>query len=327
MKEQIVFHAIQEMEKATGLQARWYDDTRDETLDGQIELKNGVDTYRISAICKKEIKSVNLVALQAQKEHVERLLVLAETIFPAIKENLRKLGINYIDGAGNCYIRIMNWYIFIDGLKVPSFKPVVKEKAFTRTALILIFHFLNEESYLNATYRQIAEDYNIALGNVNKIFTALREQGFILKTGDKSFKLVNRRKLLEEWVVGYDTKLKPSLFMGEFRFTNMLVKDWAKIPLGIHNLWGGEPAADIITGYLKPAELTLYTNEKRIDLIKKYKLAPGKGNFLVYSQFWQFKNKRPDVVPEILVYADLVNTGDARNIETARKLYDGLFKE
>ncbi|VTP87285.1 type IV toxin-antitoxin system AbiEi family antitoxin [Sphingobacterium daejeonense] len=38
-----------------------------------------------------------------------------------------------------------------------------------------------------------------------------------------------------------------------------------------------------------------------------------------------FNDKRPNVVPTILVYADLVNTGDPRNIETAKKLIDGLL--
>jgi hypothetical protein len=51
-----------------------------------------------------------------------------------------------------------------------------------------------------------------------------------------------------------------------------------------------------------------------------------KGNLVIYKKFWKF-NIAADTVPVILVYADLINTGDPRNIETAKKLYNGLLED
>jgi len=327
MKEQVLFQVMSELERKTGLELRWYEDATKDPIDGKLELKSGAEKYVLPAIFKKDIKPINLVSIKQLKETNSELIVIADVIFPSIKERLREMQVNYADSAGNCFIKRAHWHFMIDGMRPEATKLITKDKTFTKTALILIFHFLNDHTYLNTTYRQIAEDYNTALGNVNKIFTSLKEQSFIIKAHDNKFIFNNRQKLLEEWVMGYDQKLKPTLFLGNFRFTNDFAKDWTKIPLGLHTQWGGEPAADIITGYLKPAELTMYTTEKKVDLIKKYKLIPAKGNLAVYKKFWKFPDKTLNVVPEILVYADLVNTGDPRNIETAEQLYNGLFKD
>lgn len=47
------------------------------------------------------------------------------------------------------------------------------------------------------------------------------------------------------------------------------------------------------------------------------------GTVQIARPFWaENTNEQNDTVHPILVYADLVTTGDTRNIEVARKLYD-----
>jgi len=122
----------------------------------------------------------------------------------------------------------------------------------------------------------------------------------------------------------YNQKLKPTLHLGNFRFLNKEdYRYWKKINLKANDtLWGGEPAADLLTNYLKPGEFTIYTNEKKHELMKNYKLVPdNNGDIKVYKKFWEYDlNKR--YVPELLVYADLINTGNERNIETAKIIYE-----
>jgi hypothetical protein len=46
------------------------------------------------------------------------------------------------------------------------------------------------------------------------------------------------------------------------------------------------------------------------------------------EKFWRFEAPEyPDLVPPLLIYADLLATADDRNIETARKLYDERLAE
>jgi len=128
----------------------------------------------------------------------------------------------------------------------------------------------------------------------------------------------------------YEKRLKPTLAIGTFRFLN---KDdfynWKDIPLKKgKTLWGGEPAGDLLTNYLRPEELTLYTNEERSDLMKNYRLVPDlEGNIKVFKQFWTDEQADIKTVHPLLAYADLINKGDRRCTETAQKIYDEYLQD
>ena len=71
--------------------------------------------------------------------------------------------------------------------------------------------------------------------------------------------------------------------------------------------------------------IAIYANKPPAELIIKNKLRrEDTGNIEVLRPFWKFNNEYAarGVVPPLLVYADLVATGDERNIETAEKIYD-----
>jgi hypothetical protein len=327
--EDVVDKALQLLEAKTGLKGRWYANATDKNTAGKLELRQGATKVTVPAIYKKDVKAVQLVPLQQLKETYPDLMVIAEVIYPAIREQLRQIAVNYIDASGNCYIRKNDWVILVEGFKTATPKLQRKERAFTKTGVMLLFHFLNDENYLNVTYRQMAEDYNIALGNVNYIINSLKEQDYLIRVGKKKLRLTRKPALLAEWITAYEQKLKPALNMGNFRFLNGFDADWKKLPLKNNETqWGGEPAANLLTNYLQPAKLTLYTLENKIDLIKKYKLVPDeKGNLGIFRRFWKFGQTNDEAVPPILVYADLINTNDTRNLDTARKIYDGLLKD
>ena len=98
--------------------------------------------------------------------------------------------------------------------------------------------------------------------------------------------------------------------------------DWKKTTLKEgETYWGGEPAGDLLTNFLRPAELTLYTTEKRGDLMKNYRLIPDvQGLLKVYQKFWT-----GNTMPLVLVYADLMGEGDRRCRETAEKIGYGVL--
>lgn len=329
MEEHIIYKAMQMFEEKTGLKARWYANVDDKIFDGHIELKGGNTKYKMPAIFKRDVKNINLMQFQQFKEDFGEFMIIGGIIYPGIRQQLRAMDMNYIDAAGNCNIRKNDWIFLVEGFKNDIQIIAKKDRAFTKTGLMLIFHFLNDEKYLNATYRQMAEDYGIAIGNITKIITALKEHGHLILYDKKQLRLIKKKELLDEWIMAYEQKLKPTLEIGQFRFINGQDKDWKRIHIKTEEVqWGAEPAAELLTGYLKAATLTFYTIETKVNLMRKYKLAPDpKGNLKILKKFWKFNNPLEDTVPPLLVYADLVNTGDPRNIDTARKLYDGLLKE
>ena len=92
--------------------------------------------------------------------------------------------------------------------------------------------------------------------------------------------------------------------------------------------WGAEPAGELLTNNLKPAELTLYTLENEMQLVRNYRIVPKQtGAIVVYRRFWPANEQEKKFAPPLLVYTDLVNTGERRNIEIAQKIFNEYLKD
>ena len=89
--------------------------------------------------------------------------------------------------------------------------------------------------------------------------------------------------------------------------------------------WGGEVAGTRLTQYLKPENVTIYAHTPPGKLILEHKLKKtGNGSIEILKPFWKTAphDKNRETVPPLLVYADLMATGDMRNIETAGLIYE-----
>ena len=89
-------------------------------------------------------------------------------------------------------------------------------------------------------------------------------------------------------------------------------------------MWlGGEPAAAVLTKHIRPEVVTVYGDTYFAALARRIQpIKDEHGNLELLQKFWHFDvpraDKRYPLVPPLLVYADLVATADARNIETAQ---------
>jgi hypothetical protein len=94
--------------------------------------------------------------------------------------------------------------------------------------------------------------------------------------------------------------------------------------------WGGEVAADRLTGNLRPQVRRLYVDpDQRTDflqnLVAVHSLqlrADPAGDTEILDRFWTLPQAPdyPDCVPPVLVYADLLATLEPRNIEVAQDI-------
>ena len=325
--------ALENLQRTAQIKGKWKPialNRADNGLDGQIELTLDQNLIKLNAEVKNNLRTINLPLIyKLAKDHAP-LIIIADHIFPKIKEELRNHNIAYLEANGNIWLKFGKTLLWIDANKT---LPEEKEKinrAFTKTGLKVLFDFLRYETLINAPYREIAQRAEIALGNVNYILNGLKEKGFILKMNKDEYKLTNKEELLNAWMTKYAEKLKPELEIGTFRFLKEEdFVNWKRLPIKPGKTWwGGEPAGNLFTDYLKPAVLTLYTLETRNDLIKHYRLIPDpKGNVKVYKKFWKYDEVNDNTVPPLLIYTDLMNTGDHRCIETAQKIYNEFFKE
>jgi hypothetical protein len=280
---------------------------------------------KFTAEYKLEPRLMHLPYFNARNFDSGPILVIANHISGPVKEEFLKAKINYVDVAGNIYIDDAPILIYVDGLKRKQLKETNKNRAFTKTGLKVVFAFLENPQLINLPYRVIADDLTVALDTVHNIINGLKEMGFVLNIGDKKNKLVNLKQLLDRWIQEYDVRLKPDLFIGNFRFASKIALDsWEELNLTTPaTQWGSEPAGALITNYLRPGELTLYTSQTKLEVMKELRLLPDpKGNIKLYRKFWRDSGPEKQYVPEILAYADLINDGDSRNAETAQRIYE-----
>lgn len=287
-------------------------------VDFLCEIKGNITATNINTIVNRLQKY-----MATEKRPV---LLVAKYINPNMFDKLVGLGLNILDCAGNCHIRYMNGNIPVFHLINKGEKNVfANEKAypvFQDAGIKVIFYLLQDKNYINKAYREIQENTGVALGTVKNVIDELVARNFILVT-DKGRILKNRKALLDLWVENYNQVLKPKLLMGRLAFrTNEQRIKWLAMELPEGMYWGGESAANMIDNYLEPGAFDIYTDVPTAYLMKTgFVRQDANGEIKVYQKFWKWETEN-HLVPLILVYADLMGSGNSRCLETANRLIE-----
>lgn len=272
-----------------------------------------------------------MVFLTRNSQIQEQKLIVAYYVNPAMAEKLIAQGIWFLDVAGNAYINHNPIYIYVKGnkpLEKPATRPI--SRAFQITGLKVVYALLCNPELVNAPYREIAQTADVALGTVGWVMTDLTQLGFIVDMGRGGRRLRDKRRLLERWVIAYPEKLRPRLEIARYKAP---LPNWLQT-VDLHDfqaLWGGEVAADKLTHYLKPEIITIYLPEQQKTkfFIKNRLRKDPAGEIELLKTFWDINDdtNKPSLVNPILIYADLIASGDPRNIETAQIIYDQELAE
>lgn len=283
---------------------------------------NNQKTIVRNAQIKKEIRKHHIPQLKDLQDKVGRLMLVAERLYPNIKKALNEAEVDWMDAAGNIHLEEGGTFIWIDHHTTTPIRQM-KNRAFTKTGLKVVFLFLQDEAWINKTYRVIAEAADVALGNIKHVLDGLKEHDFVFAKNENALKLKNREKLLGQWITAFADELKPRIQKGRYNFMNKVAEqNWKNLPLGEQDQWGGEPAADLLTNDLKPVEYILYTKKNRTELMREFKLEPDEnGKVEIREPYWTLENDLPNLAPRLVVYTDLIVTGDPRNIKIAEKIY------
>lgn len=270
---------------------------------------------------KSEIYPQNVIDIESQlrsNSNNKHLMVIANYITPKAKQALKERSLNYIDGAGNIYLKLPNLLLQIEGNKNPSTATRHRNRAFTKSGGAVVFQFLMDPELVNAPQRTIAQYANVSLGTIPKVLEGLRNEGFLVQIDEKNRQLINYEKLLDKWEKTLNDKILPTQFIQNYMPINASPQELLKKgTIGADTQWGGEAAASLLTKYLIPEQFTLFTSNKT-ELITKHKLVPfQEGRIKVYHKFWSHSDCQNAHVHPVLIYAQLIASGDSRNLETA----------
>ena len=306
--------------------------------DARVEIEANGQRYPYLAEIKRVDRFATLRDIKAQyalQGQGEQPLLVAPRITTETAEKCRELDLQFIDATGNAYLHGPGLYVLVKGqrpiegeeLQLPDKEG---KRAGTATHLRVVFGLLCKPELLNAPYRNIVQAAGVALGTIGWVFFDLNGRG--ITTGGKGKGdrvMLERQKLIQEWVTNYPIKLRTKLNPRRFRAQKA---DWWKdVDITRYGAqWGAEPAAEKLTGYLRPQAITIYLHKQQgqknlTKLVAENRLRPDvKGDIEILDAFWDFDDERPmlETVPPLLAYADLLATLDPRNLEAAKLIHD-----
>jgi hypothetical protein len=301
-------------------------DTATGRADAMMRLKFGGITVDYVVEAKRNLRAGILGhALNQLARFQGNKILITDHITPPMADELRKRGVEFIDTAGNAYLNQPPLLVWIKGQR-PTEQLWPKEqvgRAFQTTGLQVLFTLLCKPEAVNLPYREIAALAGVAHGTVGWVMPELPKLGFMIEI-NKRRRLVDGERLLKQWVDAYIRKLRPKLVLGRYAADAL---DWAlNIDAEKYGLLlGGEPAAYRMTKHLRPGTATFYGEKVDPKFLMDQRLRPDpNGNVELLKRFWKFEETTTGMVPPILIYADLLATGDARCLETAGLIYDAI---
>ncbi|WP_047547430.1 type IV toxin-antitoxin system AbiEi family antitoxin [Psychroserpens sp. Hel_I_66] len=285
---------------------------------------------------KNEVRPQNINIFEKSRSKNLPVLVASKYITPKSKKIFREKHINYIDSFGNAYIDLKNLKVYIEQ---GNAKPYNSEYSniFTQSGGQILFHLLKNPELINETQRHLAHISDVSLGSVSKFLKGLFDEGYSVKwKNEQKYQLVNKEALLEKWIVILNEKILPAHKIGNFTFSKTNNENWKNQLMYPNVLWSGEPAAALVTEYLNPEKFSMFTRLPKSEIIKDLKLLPDpKGEISIYKPFWLENNtmdrlinymNNQNAVHPLIIYAQLIYSGNSRNIETAQLIYDEHIK-
>ena len=274
-----------------------------------------------AAAVKRRLTPSTLGAVVTQLRHPADAgepppLLLTDYVTLPLANQLRAREQPFADAAGNAYLEGGGLFVYVTGRKLDQKQIALRaSKGFTTTRLKVLFALLCDPPLPAAPYRAIAAAADVALGAMSTVLADLQQDGSLVVI-DRQRRLNASKRLLDEWAQAYALGLRGKTLIGRFLAEHFAAwPDWQLNPA--HARWGGEPAAALLGCDPLPGMLTIYGDKLPARLIAhehREVAGPVAYEHLVELRkpFWGQTLStvgRPDLVAPVLIYADLLATG------------------
>jgi hypothetical protein len=283
--------------------------------------------WAFSAVVKRNLTNdiLGYVITELREARWQPCVLVTRYVTPQQAEKLRRANAQFIDTAGNAFLNQPPLFVLITGNR-RSEGPVKARPArfFSSAGIRVLFALLCRPALAAASYRDIAAAADVSLGAVSQVMEDLKSAGYLVGREGRERRLMKHEELIRRWGEAYAERLRPKLLIS--RFSAEKPDWWKEVHLEEMNAcWSGEVAAAKLTKYLRPQVKTIYAPNRLAALQLKFRFRQDdKGDIELLKKFWAFDGDSgyPDTGPALLVYADLMASGDERNIETAGMIYD-----
>jgi hypothetical protein len=309
--------------------------SQDAFADASIRFKISGKQFDMPVVVKPELdRQWSSIVLHRKHafgsgSHGRPLALVTQYVPAKLASDLIAMRIPFLDAAGNVYLDEPEVTIMITGREKPAFTRAKNaSRSTTPKGLRVMFALVSQPGLVREPYRAIAEVSGVALNTVNVAMDDLIARGLVAARGDKRV-IVDWRRVIEDWVSLYPTRLRPKL--GGRRFASSTPDWWRKIAFNDYDArLGGEAAAESLTHELRSAQVTVYAHTGVTPrFMTAARLRPDeRGEVEILEAFWpataegRWQSAGPGLVHPLLIYADLIASGDSRNHSVAQNIYD-----
>jgi hypothetical protein len=276
--------------------------------------------------------------LIARRSHQRDFILLAPHVGRDLGNALADANVQFIDLAGNCFVRLGDAYIArIQGN--PPLEVGARDRALRAPSYRTIFALLAKPALINAPARELA----VASGGVSpQTVLDVRERfvegGALLRVGARRLQWApqGRRELLGLWGAGARATLYPQLLIGRYRARERDLGRFEEHVVerlrGARWVWGGAAAAHRLTGFYRGTSTVLYVEDDdavlgfpgRLELVPD---SHGSVSLMRAPGPLALEGVQEGTAHPLLVYTDLLHEGQSRAHEAALVFAEKYLKD
>lgn len=292
----------------------------------QLDLEDGSHVTLLTELKSSHLPSSIVELLRSRwKDDRDRMLLAAPHIGAPLGEALEREGIQFVDQSGNCFIRVDNRFIArIQGRTAPKTSP--RGRAMRAAGYQVLFALLARPELIGASQRDIAAAAGTSKQPVADLLRRLVEERILVRRGrEHVWTRGPDATLLERWVAGYESTLRPSLLVGRYRLP---VREPTEIEGWLEEhveeaRFGGTAGAYRLVGHYRGPLTVAHLGPPSEPLRRRLKaLASEEGELMWMDHIGDVSRmgETEDTVHPLLIYGELATDPDPRAAEVASRV-------
>lgn len=274
---------------------------------------------------------VDGVLAQTRQAFRRPWILFAPYVGPDMGRYLSDLNVNYADLVGNCRVRIGDQYAAVIEGKKRAREPLAQ--SMRAPGYQVLFAVLAKPELLNDPVRTLAEAAGTGKTAAADALARLREEGLI-GFGERRRHLLDPGTLLDRWVAGYATVVRPRLLVGRYRTSDVnpeALEERVEKAIGDTATWawGGGAAAMRLTKLYRGEETVLHVDVPPGDLVKRLRALPAEDGPLTILRVpgrIALEGALPRTAHPLLVYTELLTARSARAREAAQEIQERYLR-
>jgi hypothetical protein len=259
-------------------------------------------------------------------------ILFAPYVGRGMARHLRELDVDYVDRAGNCRLHAGRDHIaVIEGRKPRPTPP--RGRGMGAAGTQVLFAILAKPGLLDEPLRTLAQGAGANKTTVAHTIARLQEEG-ILGAGSRGRVLLEPRVLLDMWLAGYTSILRPHLRLGRYQTQSLEPSALeARIERALGDefpwAWGGGAGGYRLTSGYRGDLTVLHIAGPPADLPRRLGALRAKDGPLVILKTRgdiAFEGVVRGTVHPLLIYTELLTAGSPQARSAAQEILEGYLE-